>query len=246
MSASRNLQVDVYKQARDLKYHERKMTELIRGRVGDDFKGSLIDVGCASGGYLEHLLAEFPQADLVGLDADPALAELARERLGDDVSIVVADAAAWKPEQRFDVVMASGILGVFVDPLDALDRWLEWLSPGGTLFVFTSFNTTDVDTRVYYRNLYNDRGWETGMTSYARRTVREHLASRGWEMEFEKFELPIEIAPAEDPIRAWTLRLASGEKLIVNGANQIQEMVYLTAWRTQSPIDSGISEEDTN
>ncbi len=61
--------------------------------------------------------------------------------------------------------------------------------------------------------------------------MREHLAERGWSFEFEKFELPIEIAPARDPIRAWTVRLASGEKLVVNGANQIQEMVYLTVWR---------------
>jgi trans-aconitate methyltransferase len=231
--SSYNRQTDVYKEERELKYHELRMLELLRARFGA-FRGSLLDVGCASGSFLAVLRQAFPSARLLGLDCDDTLLGIARERLrGRRVEIIPGDALDYRPPSPFDAIVASGVLSCFEDPLVALERWLSWLAPDGALFAFTCFNSADVDTRVRFRSRHRDHGWETGLTSYALRTVREFLERGGWKPTFERFELPIELERSEDPIRSFTLTLESGERIVTNGANVITELFFLTVERAR-------------
>lgn len=52
----------------------------------------ILDVGCGTGTLLSLLRHSHPDAELVGLDADPDIIALARAKLGDGVEIVQGDA----------------------------------------------------------------------------------------------------------------------------------------------------------
>ena len=228
---SRNLQVAAYRTERDLKFHEHRMLELIAENLGE-FDGRLIDVGCASGTFLGALRQRFPAARLEGLELDEEMIALAEKRLaGKDVNIIKGDAFGFKPAAPYDAVMASGIFSVFEDPLPALENWVSWLKPEGVLFIFTQFNTRDIDTRVYYRSHYNPQGWETGLSSYAIRTVSKFLDELGCTYTFERFHIPIDIPESDDPCRSYTVTLDNGERMILYGGSIVSEQFFLTVRR---------------
>lgn len=119
-----------------LGHGERMMKPVVEGRMlqaldlqpGDE----VLEVGTGSGyisGCLGHLARE-----VVSLERHPDLADAARARLaetglGQNVRVETADAFAWTSERRFDAVCVTGAV-------DAIPpRFLEWLRPGGRLFV---------------------------------------------------------------------------------------------------------------
>ena len=170
-TAPRNLQTDAYRKARPLKQHEQEMLELIQHDHAASFSGCMLDIGCAAGATLKHLRNAFPHARLVGIDISEELIDMGRESVGVGATFHVVPAEKYQPDACFDVIIASGILSVFEDFQPALTRWLSWLSPGGRMYVFGRFNSRDVDTIVRFRNHSRGGGWETGLTSYALRTV---------------------------------------------------------------------------
>lgn len=228
---SNNKQIDAYKIKRSLKEHELRMLEKIRDLKGD-FDGALLDVGCASGSFLEALRTAFPAARLEGLEISEELIALANERLaGMDVRIHVGDACAFQPPRRYDIIIASGILSVFDDPFPVLETWMNWLADDGRLIVFGRFNSAPIDTRIHYRSRVKPNGWETGLSSYSVDTVREFIESKGGAASFSRFRLPFDLPPTDDPIRTYTALLANGERLVTNGANIVAEHFYLTVSR---------------
>jgi dTDP-3-amino-3,4,6-trideoxy-alpha-D-glucopyranose N,N-dimethyltransferase len=63
---------------------------------------SLLDVACGTGKHLELLRGDF---DVAGVDLDPEMVRLARERLGDEVALQVGDMADFDLGRTFDVVV---------------------------------------------------------------------------------------------------------------------------------------------
>jgi SAM-dependent methyltransferase len=63
---------------------------------------SLLDVACGTGKHLELLRGDF---DVAGVDLDPDMIALARERLGDEVPLQVGDMAEFDLGRTFDVVV---------------------------------------------------------------------------------------------------------------------------------------------
>ena len=70
----------------------------------------ILDAGCGSGPMMAELRAE--GAVVTGFDRSAAMVELARERLGDDADLHVADLSEPLPfpDDEFDVVVASLVL----------------------------------------------------------------------------------------------------------------------------------------
>jgi len=220
-----NRQIEAYLEDRDLKEHERRQLEII-AREFPQFAGSAMDLGCATGALLKALGERYPDAELTGVDIAPALLDGARDRVP-NARFVQADLEVFEPDEPVDLITASGLLSIFEDFAEPLDRWLSWLAPGGRLFVFGQFNSSNVDRIVRFRN--NDFGgeWEGGFTAYSVETVGAHLDSSGWSYEFERFELPIDLPKGENPIRVHTARVGD-QRLLLNGANLVCEMFFLT------------------
>lgn len=92
----------------------------------------VLEIGTGSG-YLTACLAHLAR-EVVSLEIHSDLAEAARARLdatglGSNVRIETADALAWDTDRRFDVVCVTGAVATVPA------RFLQWLRPGGRLFV---------------------------------------------------------------------------------------------------------------
>jgi SAM-dependent methyltransferase len=113
-------------------YYERP--EMLR-LVGDVSGSRVLDAGCGSGPLTAAL--RDAGADVTGLDVSAAMVDLARERLGEDADLHVADLGAPLPfaDDEFDHVIASLVLHYLEDwsgPLAELHRVLK---PGGRLLL---------------------------------------------------------------------------------------------------------------
>ena len=92
----------------------------------------VLEIGTGSG-YLSACLGALAR-DVVSLEIDPELAAAARARLdatglGSNVRVETADALHYATERRFDAICVTGA----VTELPA--QFLQWLRPGGRLFV---------------------------------------------------------------------------------------------------------------
>ena len=92
---------------------------------------SVLEIGTGSG-YLTACLARLAR-EVVSIERHADLAEAARARLTaqgiGNARVETADALAWDNTQQFDAICVCGA----VETLPA--RFLEWLKPGGRLFV---------------------------------------------------------------------------------------------------------------
>lgn len=96
--------------------------------------GRIMEIGCGSGFFLEHALAEgFREA--WGVEPSVAAVEHADPRIRPTIRVGLYDRTTFAPEQ-FDVICAFQILDHAPDPAGMLRACLEHLRPGGlALFI---------------------------------------------------------------------------------------------------------------
>jgi ubiquinone/menaquinone biosynthesis C-methylase UbiE len=105
-------------------------------RLAGDVAGlEILDAGCGSGPLMEALRDR--NAGVSGFDLSPAMVELARQRLGQEANVTVADlgAALAYPDNAFDLVVASLSLHYVKDWTPVLAELRRVLRPGGRLIV---------------------------------------------------------------------------------------------------------------
>lgn len=92
----------------------------------------VLEIGTGSGfatACLGRLARDVVSLELHADLADAARASLVAQNLAGNIRIETADALAWTTERRFDAICVTGA----VDRIPS--RFLEWLRPGGRLFV---------------------------------------------------------------------------------------------------------------
>ncbi|GAA2804579.1 class I SAM-dependent methyltransferase [Kribbella solani] len=103
--------------------------------LGDVAGRRILDAGCGSG----PLVADLKErgASAAGFDASPAMIRLARERLGDDADLKVADLTQPLPydNEAFDDALAMLVLHYLEDWSGPLTELRRVLKPGGRLIV---------------------------------------------------------------------------------------------------------------
>lgn len=105
-------------------------------RLAGDVSGRrILDAGCGSGPLTAALRAG--GADVTGFDGSAAMIELARQRLGTDSDLQVADLGAPLPfgDGEFDDVVASLVLHYLKDWTEPLAELRRVLKPGGRLIL---------------------------------------------------------------------------------------------------------------
>jgi SAM-dependent methyltransferase len=116
------------------------MDQLIVQELGPHLSSlRILDVGCATGRLLERL-AQAGATQLFGADLAPRILEVAAEKLaktGTSADLRTADAEDCLPwdDERFDVVILTGVLHHFFRPRDALGEIRRVLRPGGRLLI---------------------------------------------------------------------------------------------------------------
>src|SRR5438067_67243 len=110
-----------------------RLDELIRERKPD--ARTLLDVACGTGKHLEYLRTRY---DVEGLDLDPELLAIARERLP-DVPLHEGDMRDFDLGRRFDAVTclfsAIGYMLTVEELAAAVASMARHLEPGGVLLV---------------------------------------------------------------------------------------------------------------
>lgn len=107
---------------------EGRMLQALALQPGDE----VLEIGTGSG-FVSACLGQLA-ASVLSVERHADLADAARARLdatglGGNISIEVADALAFDTDRRFDAVCVTGA----VDTIP--ERFLQWLRPGGRLFV---------------------------------------------------------------------------------------------------------------
>lgn len=113
-------------------YYERP--EMLR-LAGDVAGRRILDAGCGSGPLSAALRAN--GSVVTGFDVSAAMVDLARQRMGEDADLHVADLAAPLPfgDAEFDDVVASLVLHYLEDWSGALAELRRVLKPGGRLIL---------------------------------------------------------------------------------------------------------------
>lgn len=112
-------------------YNQPAMIEL----AGEVNGRRVLDAGCGSGPLSEALRAR--GAVLTGFDSSPAMVDLARQRLGQDADLQVADISQPLPypDGAFDDVVVSLVLHYLRDWTAPLAELRRVLKPGGRLLL---------------------------------------------------------------------------------------------------------------
>ncbi|KRP63792.1 trans-aconitate 2-methyltransferase [Pseudomonas orientalis] len=109
--------------------------------------GTAVDLGCGPGNSTQVLAERFAQAHITGLDSSDDMLRDARQRLP-ALSFELADIGAWRPAQRFDVILANASLQWLPDHATLYPHLVDQLTPGGTLAVQTPDNLDEPAHRL--------------------------------------------------------------------------------------------------
>lgn len=115
--------------------------------------GTLLDVGCASGLFLDRMVKL--GWDVSGVELNPRMAQRARDELGLTIFTGILEAARL-PAQTYDVVTLWDVLEHVRSPRQTLREAARILRPGGWL-VFRVPNPESLSARIFGRMWF---GWE--------------------------------------------------------------------------------------
>jgi SAM-dependent methyltransferase len=107
--------------------------------------GSLLDLGCSSGSFLESLPSD--SWKLHGIEMSAVSAKTAEARSGAHVFVGnILDAPF--PSESFDVITCFDVLEHLYEPRRVMARISEWLKPGGIFYVLVP-NVDSAEARVF-------------------------------------------------------------------------------------------------
>lgn len=102
--------------------------------------GSVYDMGCGTGNFLEHIHARYPNAKLHGTDISEGMLEKAREKFsgpgGPEVQLKAADMNERLPwdDSMFDCVITTYCYHHSKDPVGTFRELVRVLKPGGRFY----------------------------------------------------------------------------------------------------------------
>jgi SAM-dependent methyltransferase len=117
-------------------------------------EGRLLDVGCATGNFLDEMRRN-GRWKVEGVEPNREAASYAQERLGLEVLVGHLEEVAL-PSASFDVITMWNVLEHLHDPLGSIRAVDRLLKPGG-LFVFSIPNMESLEARVFGQYWL---GWE--------------------------------------------------------------------------------------
>ena len=181
----------------------RPFAELVQRVPGDP--ATIIDLGCGPG-QLTHILRErWPAARIVGVDSSGEMIDKAR-RDNDDpgVTYELADASAWMPEGRADLVISNAMFQWVPDQLDVIRR----LATVTDTLAIQVPNNFDAPSHALMREIAGHAPYAEHLVDVESRlgtsveTYLDLLAGLGWTVD--AWETTYQhILPGEDAVFGW-------------------------------------------
>lgn len=159
----------------------------VQEMVGQDTSLDILSFGCSTGQEAFTIHKYFPKANIVGVDVDPDVVEIARKSYGD-----IADFHAsndYPTGRQFDVVFAMSVLCVYPQskrrnglktlyPFDLYDSTMlhidTLVKPGGLLVIYNSnYRFIDSSISPWYAARSRDKFEDNGFVpKFSKQSVR--------------------------------------------------------------------------
>lgn len=116
---------------------------LFHQQLGDIVKRDEVKTAIELGGfpgYYAVFLKKYLKLDVTLLDYfvhEPITHQLLQTNglANDDIHIIETDLFNYQPEKQYDLVLSCGLIEHFNDTADIINRHIQFLKPGGTLFI---------------------------------------------------------------------------------------------------------------
>ncbi|MBM7276357.1 methyltransferase domain-containing protein [Gordonia rubripertincta] len=96
----------------------------------------IVDLGCGPGHLTKHLRAQWPAADILGIDESAAMIDRAiSDNFDPRANFDVADVIDWTPHRTFDLMISNAMFQWVPDQFGVIDRLLGHLSDGGAFAI---------------------------------------------------------------------------------------------------------------
>lgn len=137
--------------------------------------GRLLDIGCATGDFLEAAKEHY---EVEGLELSGWAAEIARKR---GFTVHRSDLAGFRPESPYDLLTLWGVIEHFEEPAREVRRMAQLLRPGGRVCLWTG------DRDSWPARLLGKRWWYLQgqhLQIFSRSSLARAFTDAGFEMEW--------------------------------------------------------------
>ena len=223
----RTSQIHTYKKNDKIREHQKILIDMILKTHGVNFKGDVLDIGCASGTLIERLNKKIKSSNFIGLDTSSQLIKIAKKKNISKSKFINKDFMKFENKFKFDIVIAGGVLAFYDNFQIAMNKMLGLLKKKGHLYIIGTFNSENIDTLVKFRNNYTKSKWEKGLNSFSIKTISNYLRNKKLSFRFKKFKIPFFLSKKKNPILSYTIITKNNSKILLNGANMRMELYYL-------------------
>ena len=218
MKMKKYKRTEVYKQKQEPKYMFQWICDHIYSSVPEP--RNMLDIGAASGDFLDYASARFLNCEFIGIERDPELVEIGNQNSRFQLTNGDAENLQFD-DQFFDVVIMTGTHSIFDVFQPSFTEALRVTKTGGLIMITGIFNDYPIDTQIAWRYPNADPfDWNPGYNYWSKETISNFLHANGTSNmhEFVPFELPFDLKKTEmDPIRSWTENTETGKRILVNG-----------------------------
>jgi len=194
----------------------------------------IMDIGCANGALLSYLGKTFSKTELIGFEPVASLIEIGK-KLDTRVKFInkgLFDITTGDIKVKGDIVMGTGVLGIFNDPSLFVKKLLSLVNGyKGKIFVFSPFNEEPIDVILKYRYSGN-KNWEVGHNLFSMKTMETIAVQNKLSYEWIDFKMKIKISKSDDPMRSWTEPFRGDPYHIIYGTNMFSTMKLLILTKT--------------
>lgn len=202
-------------------------------------KACCLDVGCATGELIAYLQYRFPDLSYTGIDIFEDLITAAKHRVKSKFLVQSVLDENKSMQNKFDLITVMGVMSIF-DEYELDKFWKNIFSmakPGAYIYVFSPLNEFGVDALIKHRKYQNQVAgeWESGWNIYAKETMVKLLDSYCCDYKFYPFQIDIDIAPQNDPIRTWTTSTSAKKRQLTNGLKLLVDHYFIEVHKRDIP-----------
>ncbi|KKR79518.1 MAG: hypothetical protein UU24_C0006G0012 [Candidatus Nomurabacteria bacterium GW2011_GWA2_40_9] len=194
-----------------------KIKKLLKGKLQTK---KLLDVGGGRGVFAYYIKQCFPKMECTCIDIDKELIKVGRQH-NKECTYILGDANHMDQlgSHEFDFVTFLGVLSGCDDFKTVFNECFRVCKKTGVIFIISAFNDYGVDRLVRYRYSHDTGPWKRCYNLFSKQSIskflKPHPLVKKW--KFERVFFPFDLPKQKDPIRSWTERDLSGNRIFKNG-----------------------------
>tara|TARA_B100001250_G_C19718594_1_gene752734 strand:+ start:64 stop:789 length:726 start_codon:yes stop_codon:yes gene_type:complete len=201
------------------------ITKIIADRFGNK-PLSIIDVGCASGGFLYYLKNHINIVKGIGIDISDKHLMQARKVIPDFQFIEDSVLTLSNPNiEKYDICTFLGSMGIFDKTKKILQNLVQLIKKNGAVYIFDQINDYPVDMIMRYRVLSDENfpEWNSALNVRSKK-LYELLIRKidgNLKIKFYDFDMPYSIPETDNPMRSWTIETEERRNQLIVGTGQM-------------------------